>query len=83
VDALGAEDVFDSKTMIAAYQRHNDAVRAQVSPARLMEWRPADGWAPIAATLDLPVPAEPFPCVNTRAQFRLPDFGVRPETAGG
>jgi hypothetical protein len=80
---LGADDVFDAETMMAAYQRHNDAVRAQVSPARLLEWRPADGWAPIAAALGLPVPAELFPCVNTRAQFRLPDFGVRPETAGG
>jgi hypothetical protein len=45
-------------------------VRASVPPDRLLEWRTGDGWAPICAVLDLPVPAEPFPHVNTTSDFR-------------
>lgn len=50
-------------------------------PARLLEWRPADGWAPLAERLGVPVPDEPFPCANTRAQFRVPEFGTMAEWA--
>lgn len=53
-----------------AYVRHNAAVRAAIPRGRLVEWRPGDGWSPICAALDLPVPAEPFPHVNTTADFR-------------
>ncbi|MGQ0481166.1 MAG: sulfotransferase family protein [Pseudonocardia sp.] len=54
----------------AAFLRHNDEVRATIAPERLLEWRPGDGWRPICAALDLPVPDQPFPHVNTTAQFR-------------
>jgi hypothetical protein len=53
-----------------AYDEHNAAVRAGVDPARLVEWQPGDGWEPICAALDLPVPDEPFPHVNSTADFR-------------
>jgi Sulfotransferase domain len=53
-----------------AYEDHNAAVRAGVEPARLVEWQPGDGWEPICAALDLPVPDDPFPHVNTTADFR-------------
>jgi hypothetical protein len=49
---------------IDAYERHNSAVRAGVAAARLLEWRPGDGWAPLCARLDLPEPDEPFPHLN-------------------
>jgi hypothetical protein len=53
-----------------AYEAHNAAVRAGVDPTRLLEWQPGDGWAPICDALDVPVPDEPFPHVNTTADFR-------------
>jgi hypothetical protein len=53
-----------------AFARHNAAVRAAVPVDRLVEWRPGDGWAPLCAALDVPEPAEPFPHVNTTADFR-------------
>jgi len=53
-----------------AYEQHNDAVRAGVDPARLVEWQPGDGWQPLCAALDVPVPDDPFPHVNTTADFR-------------
>lgn len=78
---LGVANPADEAEMMAAYERHNDAVRAGALPARLLEWRPADGWAPLAERLGVPVPDEPFPCANTRAQFRVPEFGTMAEWA--
>ena len=56
--------------MIAAYERHNDEVRAGVPPERLLEWCPGDGWEPICERLGLPVPDEPFPKTNSTEDFR-------------
>lgn len=52
------------------YERHNAHVRATVPPDRLVLYRPGDGWAPLCQALDLPIPDEPFPHVNTTDQFR-------------
>ena len=54
----------------AAYERHNDRVRASIAPERLVEWQPGDGWARLCGALDLPVPDNAFPHVNTRDEFR-------------
>jgi hypothetical protein len=54
----------------AAYERCNDEVRSSADPARLLEWRPGDGWEPICSALGLAVPDEPFPHENTTADFR-------------
>jgi hypothetical protein len=58
----------------AAFERHNAAVRAAIPPGRLVEWRPGDGWRPICAALGRPVPTDPFPHVNTTADFRAGRF---------
>ena len=60
----------DERMAVAAYERHNERVRAGVAPSRLVEWRPGDGWEPICRALGLPVPDQPFPHVNTTAEFR-------------
>lgn len=43
-----------------------ESVRRAADPARLVEWQPGDGWAPLCAALGLPVPDEPFPWTNRR-----------------
>jgi hypothetical protein len=53
-----------------AYEAHNAAVRAAVDPERLLEWQPGDGWQPLCDALDVPVPDDPFPHVNSTADFR-------------
>jgi hypothetical protein len=53
-----------------AYEAHNAAVRAEVPPARLVDWAPGAGWEPICSALGLAVPDEPFPHVNTTDDFR-------------
>lgn len=64
-------DYADRDRCIAGYEAHNAAVRAEVAPDRLVDWRPVDGWGPICAGLGLPVPDVPFPHVNTTDDFRV------------
>ena len=59
----------DDDAAMAAYDRHNAAVRREVPPEQLVEWQPGDGWAPICSALGVPVPAEDFPHVNTTEEF--------------
>jgi hypothetical protein len=63
-------DITNRDAAIAAYEAHNARVRATVPPDRLLEWKPGDGWAPLCDALSLPVPPEPFPHVNSTAEFR-------------
>jgi hypothetical protein len=63
-------DLDDEAASIAAYRRHIDDVRAAVPAERLVEWTTGDGWGPLCDALGVPVPDEPFPHVNTTAEFR-------------
>jgi hypothetical protein len=59
----------DRDAAMAAYERHNAAVRRGVAPKRLVEWLPSDGWQPLCDALNLPVPDEPFPQQNSREEW--------------
>jgi hypothetical protein len=63
-------DISDREAVMAAYEAHNAAVRSEIPARRLVEYQPGDGWGPLCAALDLPVPDEPFPHTNTREEFR-------------
>lgn len=76
-----SDQLENKNAMIEAFEKHNAAVRAGVPKERLLEWTPADGWEPICERLGLPVPAEPFPKVNTTAEFREM-IGMPPLEAG-
>ena len=65
-----SDQLDDRDAMVAAYEKHNDAVRAAIPKERLLEWTPSDGWEPICERLDVPVPSEPFPVTNTTKEFR-------------
>lgn len=54
---------------MAAYERHNQAVRAAVPADRLVEWQPGAGWQPLCDALGVAVPDEPFPHTNSTAEF--------------
>ena len=60
----------DEAEAARAYEQHNADVRATVPADRLVEWSPGDGWDALCAALGLAVPAEPFPHVNSTADFR-------------
>jgi len=55
---------------IEAFNRHYERVRQSVAPERLLEWSVQDGWGPICAALNLPVPDEPFPHSNRKEDFQ-------------
>ena len=63
-------DIQNPEAAMAAYEAHNEQVREAIPPSRLVEWQPGDGWEPVCRALGLPVPAEPFPHVNTREMFQ-------------
>jgi hypothetical protein len=68
--AIFEPDWRDDAAAMAAYDRHNAAVRREVPEDRLVEWQPGDGWAPLCSALGVDVPAEDFPHVNTTDEFR-------------
>ena len=69
--SFGADfDLDDAGRIIAAYEDHNDAVRAGVAADRLLEFDVVEGWEPLCAFLGRPVPDTDFPNVNDREQFK-------------
>ena len=60
----------DRESALAAYERHNESVRQGIAPGRLLEWKPDDGWEPLCARLDVPVPKTAFPHKNSAKEFR-------------
>jgi len=55
--------------VLTAYRRNIEAVRAGLPKERLLVFDVAEGWAPLCAFLDLPMPAAPFPRTNTTQDF--------------
>jgi hypothetical protein len=73
----------DRDAAMAAYERHNAAVRAEVPADRLVEWQPGDGWEPLAKAIGVDVPDEPFPHTNTTEEFNARNAKLREELLGG
>ncbi len=62
-------DMDDPEDLKAGYERHLEQVRAEIDPGRLVEWQPGDAWEPICRALNLSVPDQPFPHVNSTADY--------------
>jgi hypothetical protein len=75
VDLLVWDGLFDGRFAerdhaIAAFERHVEHVRATCPPDRLLVFDVAEGWEPLCAFLDVPVPDRPFPRLNDAKQVR-------------
>ncbi|GAA2145716.1 hypothetical protein GCM10009727_46430 [Actinomadura napierensis] len=44
-------------------------MRREIPAGRLLEFEAAQGWEPLCAFLGVPVPDEPFPRSNDRAEY--------------
>ncbi|HUB36310.1 MAG TPA: sulfotransferase, partial [Solirubrobacteraceae bacterium] len=55
--------------LMEAMNRHNEAVKSAIPSERLLVWSVSEGWEPLCEFLELPVPDEPLPHVNDRAEF--------------
>jgi hypothetical protein len=60
---------FSRDSVIAAFERHNAAVRSSIAPDHLLEFEAADGWEPLCQFLGVPAPEEAFPRTNSREEF--------------
>ena len=63
-------DDLSKENIIACYNRHNDNVIKTCPPEKLLVFDVSQGWAPLCAFLDVPIPDVPFPHVNDTAQFQ-------------
>lgn len=63
-------NVSDKAHVIACYRRHNEEVRRTIPRERLLVYEVSQGWKPLCAFLEVDVPEEPFPKVNTTDEFR-------------
>jgi hypothetical protein len=55
--------------LIATMERHNEEVKRNVPPERLLVWSAGEGWEPLCEFLEVDVPAEPLPHLNDAAAF--------------
>jgi hypothetical protein len=59
----------DRDRVIAMYEAHVDAVKAEVAPHRLLIHSLGDGWAPLCAHLGVAIPSVPYPSRNSSRDF--------------
>ena len=60
----------DREHILDVYRRNIEEVKAGLPPERLLVFDVAEGWEPLCAFLDLPVPSDPFPRTNTTQDFQ-------------
>ncbi len=52
-----------------AFAAHVEAVKSSIPPEQCLVFEAKDGWEPLCAFLEVPVPDEPYPRTNDRAEF--------------
>jgi hypothetical protein len=76
-------DHMNDRAFLTDYaRRHTEKVKATIAPDRLLIYQVSEGWEPLCSFLGVPVPREPFPAVNTRAEFVARVQASRGETGG-
>jgi hypothetical protein len=60
----------DKAAAIEIFQQHIAQVQQQVPPERLLVYQVQEGWAPLCAFLEVPIPDQPFPRVNDTESFK-------------
>ncbi|MCA9710624.1 MAG: sulfotransferase family protein [Myxococcales bacterium] len=59
----------DRDHAIAVYEAHIEEVEATIPADRLLVYELSQGWEPLCTRLGVPVPSEPMPHVNDRAEM--------------
>lgn len=60
----------DKDHVISVYLAHNARVKAEVPPEKLLVFESSEGWEPLCRFLGKEVPGDPYPSVNSTAEFR-------------
>ncbi len=69
ITATGIPEGLDEDGLMQAFVAHNEAVKATIPADQLLQFEVKQGWRPLCEFLDVPVPDEPFPRTNDRAEF--------------
>ena len=69
-DQNGDGQMDDRAHVIDVFKRHNDEVVAGVPGERLLVFEAAMGWPPLCEFLEVDVPDDPYPRVNSTQQFK-------------
>jgi hypothetical protein len=64
---IGAQKSRDE--LIKAFEDHADAVKKSIPAQRLLVYEVKEGWGPLCAFLETPVPSVPFPKTNNQEDF--------------
>lgn len=59
----------DREWLVDYFRRHTEAVKAAIPSDRLLIYEAGQGWGPLCEFLGRPVPEDPYPLENTRAEF--------------
>lgn len=59
----------DKASAIARFNAHNNEVRRSVTKERLIVHETGDGWEPLCAALNVPIPPIAYPRANSRSDF--------------
>lgn len=60
----------DRAYMVEKFERHTAEVERAIAAERLLVFQVSQGWEPLCEFLAVPVPAAPFPRVNSRAEMQ-------------
>ena len=63
-------DIHDRAFMVDFFHRHTEAVVAGVPKDRLLVFNVTEGWDPLCAFLEVPVPETPYPRENSTQEFQ-------------
>lgn len=82
VDKLVWTNTFDGRFQdrahaTAVFEQHIENVKAHCDPDRLLVFNVAEGWEPLCAFLDVPVPTAPFPHLNDTESLKRRFAGIR------
>jgi hypothetical protein len=64
-----AAHMHDRAFMTDYFRRHTEAVKAAISPERLLVYDVGSGWEPLCRFFGVPVPDTPYPSENSRTNF--------------
>lgn len=63
------DHIHDRAFMTAYFRNHTRKVLEAIPANRLLVYEVSQGWGPLCEFLGVPVPAQPFPSENSRAEF--------------
>jgi len=70
VDNTFGGDIENAEHAKRTFEAHNAKVQATLPPERLLVFEASDGWEPLCAYLEVPVPSEPYPRTNSTEDFK-------------